>query len=71
MPTDCNLGIEIPTLIEDVCNGCRYDTKCVYRELPSTVLDIAANKPLEDYIVALISAIQSLTNRVEELENAE
>lgn len=64
----CNNGIAIPTLQQDPCNGCRYSTLCVYRELPSTLLDIGANQPLETYITALISALQSLNNRVAELE---
>ena len=61
--------IETPTLQTDPCNGCRYDTRCVYRDLPSSVLDLPENSSLEQYIVNLITAIQSLNNRVTALEN--
>lgn len=61
--------IETPTLQEDICNGCRYDTRCVYRNLPSTILDLPENSSLEEYIANLLTAIQSLNNRVATLEN--
>ena len=61
--------IETPTLQEDFCNGCRYDTRCVYRNLPSSILDLPENSSLEEYIVKLLTAIQSLNNRVTALEN--
>lgn len=61
--------IETPTLQTDPCNGCRYNSKCVYRELPSSILDLPENSSLEEYIVNLLTAIQSLNNRVTALEN--
>ena len=61
--------IETPTLIEDICNGCKTNSKCVYRELPSSILDLPENSSLEEYITNLLIAIQSLNNRVTALEN--
>lgn len=61
--------IETPTLQTDPCNGCRYDTRCVYRELPSSILDLPENSSLEEYIVNLITTIQSLNNQAQTTTN--
>ena len=61
--------IETPTLQEDICNSCKTNSKCVYRELPSSVLDLPENSSLEEYITKLLTVIQSLNNRVTALEN--
>lgn len=61
--------IETPTLQTDPCNSCKTNSKCVYRELPSSILDLPENSSLEEYITNLLTAIQSLNNRVTALEN--
>lgn len=61
--------IETPTLQTDPCNSCKTNSKCVYRELPSSILDLPENSSLEEYIVNLITAIQSLNNQAQTTTN--
>lgn len=62
-------NIQTPILIEDICNSCKTNSKCVYRELPSSVLDLPENSSLEEYITNLITAIQSLNNQAQTTTN--
>lgn len=61
--------IETPILQTDPCNSCKTNSKCVYRELPSSILDLPENSSLEEYIVNLITAIQSLNNQAQTTTN--
>lgn len=68
--SQCNQGIDIPTLSTDFCNGKTINTKCVIHEDEISLLEIDANS--SQYLInnAILVAMTSLLNRVDALELA-
>ena len=69
--SDCYQGIVIPpNLQEDPCLGKRINSACVIHPDALTLLDIPSNTPVRDIINALVIALNSALNRIQDLETS-
>jgi hypothetical protein len=64
---ECNTGIVIPTLIEDICNGEKVSTSCVVDSNTYVDLGISANSTQTQINQSIYVAMQTAQNNVEDL----
>lgn len=68
MPTNCDNGIVIPTLITDPCNGKTKSSDCIIYEEAITYLGLPANSNITTIIQALVLSLKDARDRILDLE---